>query len=513
MMNRSASVREATKPMQATPTGMLARTPEANDEVDQHSSGSKRERGPRHTLQAEYVPPQTHTTRVQPISNVTAPVTTAQSRERSTMTTQPLPITSKPLPQEPPRTQADQARPPVAMQKMAPPPRPGRDVPRSVSDSTGAFGQISVPLQQSQYTTRPSTHGSITSTGPTRSDLRLPSRGSYGQPVAPAVATTNVQGRVTQPTKTARGYNISGPIPQHNQQASIGQPMTQAMPTSSSPQPQKGHHRRSSTLSGLGERLFGRTGSVRRKDEERQKPTRKYPPTSMKPMGTDGEAQPRMSVESKRSFSFGLGKKRSTDLESHQEKPSSGPRRFSLLPQSMSFKGLMGGRDQSESNAPPMQEQAWSNSQPPTGQHYSTQPISNHDGQHDDGHSQTYSNFSRPPQAQYRQQSAQQQQQNYDVYGGTGVYSPHEPRTQPQQGVNQHQSQYSNQYPQDYYEQPRPSMQQGRQGRAVLTKPNRKFAEGYDNEPGTHGGSSGPVKKVQDFFRRRGRARADSGYR
>ena len=512
-MNRSASVREATKPMQATPIGMLARTPEANDEVDQQSSGSKRDRGTRHTLQAEYVAPQTHTTRVQPTASVAAPVSTSQPVQRATMTSQAQPMTSKPLPQEPPRDQADQTRPPAAMQKMAPPQRPGREVPRSVSDSTGAFGQTSAPPQQNQYTTRPSTQGSLTTNGQTKSDLRLPSRGSYGQPVAPTVATTNAQGRVTQPAKTARGYNISGPIPQHNQQASIGQPMTQAMPTSSSPQPQTGHHRRSSTLSGLGERLFGRSGSVRKKDEEKQKPTRKYPPTSMRPIGNDGEAPSRLSTESKRSFSFGLGKKRSTDLESQQEKPSSGGgRRFSLLPQSMSFKGLMGGKDQTESSTPQMQEQNWSQSRPPTGQQYPTQSMSNHDGQHDRSQSQTYNNFSRPPQAQYRQQPVQQQQ-NYDVYGGTGVYHPGDSRTRPQQGGYQQQNQFSSQYPQDHYEQPRPSMQQSRQGRGVLTKPNRKFAEGYDNEPGSHGGSSGAVKKVQDFFRRRGRARADSGYR
>ena len=513
MMNRSASVREAAKPMQAAATGMLARTPEVNDDVDQHSSGSKRERGTRHTLQAEYVAPQTHTTRARPTTNVATPSSAAQPYERTAATTQTLPMTGKPLPQDPPRTQPDQERGPIGPQKMAPPTRPNRDVPRSVSDSTGAFGVTSAAPQQSQYTTRPSTQGSITSSGPTRSDLRLPSRGSYGQPVAPTVATMNAQGRVTQPTKTARGYNISGPMPQHQQQPSIGQPMTQAMPTSSSPQPQKGHHRRSSTLSGLGERLFGRSGSVRKKeDDRREKPARKYPPTSMRPIGTDGEAQPRMSTDSKRSFSFGLGKKRSTDLESQQEKPSSGGRRFSLLPPVMSFKGLMGGRDHPEPNTPQMQEQKRSDSRPPTGQNYSAHPVSNHDGQQDAGRPVKYNNFSRPPQAQYRQQPAPQQQ-NYDVYGGTGVYNPSESYNRQGYGTNQEPTYFSNQYSQGSYEQPRPSMQQGRQGRAVLTKQNRKFADAYDHEPGSHGGSSGAVKKVQDFFRRRGRARADSDYR
>jgi protein-serine/threonine kinase len=57
----------------------------------------------------------------------------------------------------------------------------------------------------------------------------------------------------------------------------------------------------------------------------------------------------------------------------------------------------------------------------------------------------------------------------------------------------------------------RPSMQQGRQGRGVLVKNNRKFADGYEQEhgPNQHAGRSGAVKKVQDFFRRR---RTPTGY-
>ena len=504
LMNRSASVREPTKSTpQPTPNAKLARTPEINNESE-HSSGSKRERGPRHTLQAEYVPPHTHTTRGQHMTNVQAPV---QMHERTISSSQVPPMTSKPLPQDPPRTQADTGRAPVAPQKMPPPTRPARDVPRSASDSTGAFAATSsAPAQQAQYTTRPSTQGSITSSGPTRSDLRLPSRGSYGQPVAPTVATTNAQGRVTQPTKPARGYNISGPMPQHSQQPSVGQLISQQVPNSSSPPPQqKGHHRRSSTLSGLGERLFGRSGSVRKKEDDRQKTGRKYPPTSMKPVNVDGEAPSRLSTESKRSF-LGLGKKRSTDLESQHEK--TGGRRFSLLPQSISFKGLMGGnKDQSGASTPQMQEQKSYGSRPPTGNTYPPQNVANHDGMYDDGRPAKYNNFSRPPQGQYRQ--APPTQQNHDVYGGTGVYNPSDSYQQQAPAQNQ----FAPQYPDGFNEQPRPSMQQGRQGKGVLTKPNRKFAEAYDNEPGSHAGSSGAVKKVQDFFRRRGRARADSDYR
>ena len=232
----------------------------------------------------------------------------------------------------------------------------------------------------------------------------------------------------------------------------------------------------------------------------------------MKPISTDGEAQPRLSTESKRSFSaFGLGRKRSTDLESQHDKPSGG-RRFSLLPQSMSFRGLMGNKDHNESNTPRMQEQTWSDSRPPTGPTYSNQ-VPNNDGQQDSGRPVKYNNFSRPPQAQYRQQPTARQQNHDDVYGGTGVYHPSDVQGRGGNGDYEPPSQYSTQDSRGYAEQGRPSMQQSRPGRSVLTKQNRRFAEGYDNEPGSHGGSSGAVKKVQDFFRRRGRARADGDYR
>jgi protein-serine/threonine kinase len=505
VIHRSASVREPTQVHNQPPQqSQLAKTPE----VDEHdSSGSRRTR---HTLQAEYVAPQTHTTRGQDPTTVTAAeYARARQDDKRNAPTQQNAITSKPLPQDPPRSQAD---------RMPPPTRPARDVPRSVSDSTGAFAT------QGQYATRPSTQGSMTSNGPTRSDLRLPSRGSYGQPVAPTVATTNVQGRVTQPAKAPRGYNISGPVTLPGQQQSIGQPMSETMPPPAT-QPQKNHHRRSSTLSGLGERLFGRSSSVRKKDEEKpSRKDRKYPPTSMKPVQPgEAEYQPRLSTDSKRSFSFGIGKKRSTDLESQTEKPQS--RRFSLLPASMSFKGLMGGgkdyADQpfsdSTSHTPQMQDQQWS--RPGTQPSNVSHPRPSFDGQQEN--QSKYNNFSRPPNAQYRTAQAPQQtsspmssppqQPSYDVYGGTGVYN--NGRTQHTRGASQPLAQQG-QY-QEQANNSRTSMQQPRQQRGVLVKPNRKFTDAYDNDSGnqSHGGSSGAVRKVQDFFRRRGRARADSEYR
>lgn len=505
-MHRSASVREAPSRTTATSPGALARAQEGLlQEVEEGSTGSRRDKAARHTLQPEYVPPTTHTTRVQP----SAAAGSSRSRHRleedepASTTTQSSSLT-KPLPQDPPV----EARRPQTSERMPPPVRPARDIPRSVSDSTTAFGTAPNVVQAGQYATRPSTQGSMTSAGApsnTRSDVRLPSRGSYGQPVAPTVATTNVQGRVTQPAKPSRGYNISGPIPQSGAQNSIGQPMTTPMPPPSEQPPQKTtHHRRSSTLSGLGERLFGRSNSVVKKDAERQKNGRRYPPTSMKEY--QPEAQPRMSTDSKRSFSFGLGKKRSTDLENPVQGDRS-VRRFSLL-NSMSFKGLLGGSREESSSKPgtPQAERfaSSSSSRPTTGQAYPNEQMSNTDGQYDGSRTSSHNNFSRPPQSQYQPQRAVTTQATNDVYGGTGVYSPQEQSRVPhQRQQSEPMAQIMSQYP-DTTES-RPSMQQGRQGRGVLVKNNRKFNEayGHDQGPSHHGGRSGAVKKVQDFFRRR----------
>ncbi|KAJ9616725.1 hypothetical protein H2200_000444 [Cladophialophora chaetospira] len=506
-VNRSASVREVpTKPHRPSPIGLGTAPENLQHDADEDSTGSRRTR---HTLQPEYVAPSTHTARGH---NVALEPTISRSHEAPQVVV-PAPATSssKPLPQDPP-VEAMRDRAAIhTQQKMQPPVRPARDIPRSVSDSTSAFGQAGQgphPTSQgSQYVTRPSTQGSITSaTGPTntRSDLRLPSRGSYGQPVAPTVAATNVQGRVTQPTKTSRGYNISGPIPQSGAQNSIGQPMTTPMPPPESQQPQKtAHHRRSSTLSGLGERLFGRSNSVVKKDTERQKNGRKYPPTAMKEWPSD--TQQRLSTESKRSFSFGLGRKKSTDMENQAEKPV---RRFSLIPNSMSLKGLMGGGKEEYPSKPgtPKADQfaQQTMNRPSPGQEYPNQQVSNTDGHYDGAHPAKYNNFSRPPQPQHypAPQAAVSQAPN-DVYGGTAVYAP--------QGRGAHSRQQSEPMaqmtsrPEVAQLAGRPSMQQGRQGRGVLVKNNRKFTEAYNHEQGPthHGGRSGAVKKVQDFFRRR----------
>ena len=488
---RSASVRE---PRTTAPTTRDARAQHGAPPSAYDASAPERaNRATRHTLQPEYVEPTAHTARGEAVT--AAPVTTsARTRVDQRNLSASSNESAKPLPRLPMTGSPAVNQSSTAQRKMSPPTRPPRDIPRSISDSTGAFG-IPAPVT---YTTRPSTGASMTSANGapgTRSDMRLPSRGSYGQPVPPTVATTSAQGSVTQP-KPGHRYNISGPMPQQGTHAFMGQPTIQQPSNQSNdtmppPVTAKGHHRRTSTLDTLKEKLLGRTGSVRKResDQARQRNGRKYPPTSMKqPMGNDG---PRASVESKRSFSFGLGRKKSSDLESQQEPTG---RRFSLLPKSMSIKGLM-GKDQGE-------ESPQVNDFPQPPQHRTNvEKPERYNGQQDQPRPRV-ANFSRPPQAQqYRDYPQTTMPPSNDVYGGTGMYMPEQYSEPPYQQPDQPY------YPDGFNDQARPSMQQQRPHKGVLTKPNRKFTDAYDQD---HATGTSAVKRVSDFFRRR-RVR-ESGY-
>merc|ERR1712098_1038740 len=151
-----------------------------------------------------------------------------------------------------------------------------------------------------------------------------------------------------------------------------------------------------------------------------------------------------------------------------------------------------------------MGDQPWS-SRPGTQPSQASAPQApSYDGQQDQ---MQYNNFSRPPHAQYRpQQAAQhsspmsspQQQQSCDVYGGTGVFNNQPQSRSHARGASQPMAGYA--YPEPASaNNSRTSMQQPRQQRGVLVKPNRKFTDVYDDHPQGHGGSSGAVRKVQDL--------------
>lgn len=580
LLARSASVREPSKTQAPAVSPVGGLTHPGRIDPTQSAEKVKGPRDPkRRTVQVEYVPPSSQTVRGETTPSMQSPISadspveigTAVPKTRARSGSQGpdgkqrhisgAPAITKPLPRDP-STMPDmrpnetyhpsppggrmQQRPVTSQQQMAPPTRPVKDIPRSTSDSIGAFVPASGPP-----TTRPTTGGSMSSSGAGR----LPSRGnSYSQPLAPTVAATNAQGRLAQP-KNGKQYHISPPMAQQDAKhpdTSIGRPSTQAYSTA--PPLQSQHegrgHKRSNTFGNV----FGRSGSIfggrAQATQDQPPPEKKYPPTSMKnPIVIDS---PRLSTDSKRSTSFGFGRK-SSDLKktndaSRQEKP----RRFSLLPASFSFKSLASSsREQSTENILPVSERRTSSiaqqgppsrgpSRPQTMSYGKEQSRSN-SYRVDDGGQAFYD---RTHEAD--RDLSQQQPRRYNAPGRGGPQEqPHHYHdslytAQPGRGIQKTGPSFSQdegiagesevslvtdanrpRYPAGFgsYEEeaPRVSMQQGRSARgpAVLQKNNRKFAEAYEQEQepgygagGQHAGSSGAARRVMDFFRRRGRARA-----
>ena len=567
---RSHSVREPTKP--ALPTTMSPAGGLSHQGKVEAAQLAERNEPPkdskRRTVQVEYVAPSRQTARGEPLPKIGSPGTdgsgarsppsTTKSRARAgteapQSTSRAYAATSKPLPADPRYPSEDtyyaQSDPkrnsqpaPTTQRDVAPSSRLPNNFPRSVSDSTSAFGQAPTSYA------RPATGGSMTSA----SGARLPSRGnSYSQPLAPTVAATNAQGRVTAPRSENR-YNISGPMPASDSYGTQpgSRPSTQhyATPPTIPTQPTRAH-KRSNTFGN-----FFRTGSIsvpKQQPKQQTKPQaetpvkeKKYPPTSMKnPVTT--ENTPRQSTDSRRpSFNFSRKSRENTN-DTKPEKT----RRFSLLPASFSFKGLTSTASSKEGSAEfrPTSERRQDKTQSRAPSRPQTMAYSN-------GHSDTFDFSGDPSEEQYGRQAkrtrevqaAAPRKDNYSRRGSAAAPSKEQntpryrpspedyPPTKQQQPLGpsypphpsesqtslQNRQQFQPIYPpgfgsEDQVNQQRPPAQQGRPGRgpAVLTKDRRRFADAYEQEPepgaggGHHAGSTGAAKRVMDFFRRRGKAR------
>lgn len=446
----------------------------------------------RRTVQVEYVAPQSQTTRGE-----TPDMGGVQ--ESDTMAAPPV---SRNVPESGYRTRESQPAP----VGHAPLPTTGKPA-RSNSDATA----FPAPQPAAPQSARPTTGGSMGSfnTG------RLPSRGSYGQPVAPTVAATNAEGRLAQPKSNQ--YVISGPMPQDQPQPDmdIGRPSVQQLPSkfNTTPhQPPKGH-KRSNTVSGIGEKLFGRSGSIfggrTAQPSARPRPGKRYPPTSMRePVGDEA----RMSMDSRRSAQYGSNR---------NEGAENRPRRFSLLPPSFSLKNFSSS---SRSQTPDEETQAArametrSHQRPSTGisrprprattygtpdnmamvsEGPSEEPIVHEEPANYQPHDNQYSmqpNYQTTP---YSSASAEQ------VYSNDQSHYARHPQ------ANQSAPNYYGEY-ESHESSARPSMQVSRAGRPGVLQKNRKFADAYEYERDVpyQAGSSGAARKVMDFFRRRAKSRA-----
>ncbi|KAI9710032.1 MAG: hypothetical protein M1828_002335 [Chrysothrix sp. TS-e1954] len=423
-LNRSASVKESGKSHQtSSPVGGLTAKPGRSDiDIAAQAAENKTPRdAKRRTVQVEYKAPQSQTTR----GDVVSPDSYQTGSKRDSR------------PQPPPKDNYLSST--GATNNTNGTGRSSRPAPRSTSESTA---MVSSPFGQ---TTRPSTGGSVNGS-------RLPpSRGSYGQPSAPVVASTNVQGRFSQPPKAAgaKQYVISN----HGSGSRVSSegsnnfgPQYQAdrfdQQTPSSPNQTKRGHRRATTLSSI----LGRTTSIARRNRDPPKTDRSHPPTSMKPFNEG--AVPRQSSESnRRSFSdrgsriadktnelFNRGSnetsghsRQSSDIPTKEKRQS---RRFSFLPRS---------RGEQQQEYPPLPAQ------------------------------QPHESYHHPQSAPHQQPQSQQidhpPQTLEGMHTGDGAEDP---------AVNK--------------------------GSRFMGR-NRRFAD--SNEGGRGAGSSGAARRVMELFRRR----------
>ena len=430
---------------------------------------------------------------------------------------------------------------------MAPPSRPGREPPRSASDANYIPAHAPPPVSIG----RPNTGGSMTSTGSRSGSLALANRGSYSQPAAPTVAGTNAQGRMSQP-KNAKTYNISGPISQ-DEQSDFGRPSANQVPPKfarvtglegANAYESKGQgHKRSNTIGGI----FSRTNSIfggKRNAEKSEEKPRKYPPVSMTG-GVGQQDTPRQSMDSRRSISFGFGKKRSGSITGSQATTlQEKPRRFSYLPASFSLKAIGIGKEYSAPGEPPADERYADErgnylDPPQSAPQNQSRNISGvtaslpytADGSYDRNRDSPKQSRSRGPN------TSTPIHQRYASQPVSDPRSGAPPQFLPPMNFRQDQSALTTESESslvdlqnrrqpytsgfsEYDDSRRQTHGQSSRreqpgGRGVLVKNNRKFTEAYEQEANNgygpthsdHAGSSGAARKVMDFFRRRGRDR------
>ncbi|KAL0935390.1 Fatty acyl-CoA synthetase and RNA processing-associated kinase 1 [Colletotrichum truncatum] len=519
---RSASVRESSKTKASTPTsvgGLASKHAKIDTDAEAMAAAKQQRDNKRRTVQVEYVAPTTQTQRGETStggksrarSNSQGPVEVAEDQ---------APVQEKPLPRDPPvsrdsyRASRQGTRPPSSHRNTATAPtRPARDI-RATSDNVFVSSTSNPPP-----TARPQTGGSMASGS---MGLGAGARGSIQQPNA---QDSQAMGRpsVSVPTKFAQ---VSG-FPE--QQAAQSQTPSQSSDG-------RGHgHKRSNTIGELGSKLLGRNGSIfggknrnKRPDSQSADKNRKYPPVSM-PNNIPVEGQPRPSIDSRasrRSFSLGLGKKRSGSIAGSQtshEKPNPG-RRFSLIPQAFSLKAIGLGRDYDPPPSEPQSQPDLPIQDPPEvneqGRYVDQRGQSRgYDGGYDQGYRQPPGSNSAPQlqrQGWQEQQQGQQQQQYMGPIGQPSAIPGHM-----QQGAvlntgsessfenTQQRRQSGVPYQAGGYHEPESYTGGSRgNGRSGVLQKNKRFTDAYNQEQyHGHQGSSGAAKRVMDFFRRRGKAR------
>ncbi|KAH6633992.1 hypothetical protein B0J18DRAFT_4555 [Chaetomium sp. MPI-SDFR-AT-0129] len=565
-LGRSSSVREASKKTAVSPTigGLVSKQGTIDADAEAATNAKQQRDNKRRTVQVEYVAPNTTTQRgeasgAQPSGSRTG----TRSGNQGAVDAAEAGSSSgreRPVPQAQPAASEAYAKAPVAQRK---PPSAHRN-----PNSSAARSSREAPFNSSVTSTssaRPGTGGSIQSAASRNPGANT--KPSYGQPAPPEIADTNAHGRIQQPPRTASSYGIPSSATQPQVQdygrSSISTapklaglsgftPEAGGAGASGVPGGDAKGHKRSSTMGDLGGRLFGRSGSLfGGKNRKRPDPQsaaekgKKYPPISMN-NSLSGADEGRASVDSKRSrrsFSIGLGKKTSGSITGGSQKSQEkNARRFSFIPASFSLKAIGIGKEDPRLDSQqdlPIQE-------PPTSEEYrryveqnvdqnveeareqqvdastldgmyaqlhdhqqQPQPTTNPYGRHPEyssngyGHPSSSQGFMPAPilggadsdasvdnvrrpagSAPQLPQLAHQDDGGYDARRVIGPGSGPAPTSIPSPG--------------------------SKSGRGVLQK-NKRFVDAWDTDSYSrghdHSGSSGPARKVMDFFRRRSKAR------
>lgn len=510
MVARSASVREASKKNTATTIGGLASKQGTVDPDTEAAAHARQQRdNKRRTVQVEYVAPNTQTQRGE--TATAAQGTSSKSRARSGSqgpVEVQAPSTDKPLPRDPPVTRESYAphvssrRPPSAHlnNQNLPPTRTSRETTRSTSDGhhlapgAGASG-------------RPTTGGSATSKSfaSGRTTIQQPAgRPTYQDPSATQEQGTDYnRTNANVPSKFAKVSGYSGDTDSNDSRG----------------------HRRSNTIGEIGGKIFGRSGSLfgsrnRKSLLPSGEKTKKYPPVSMtQPISDDnGAVRPSMdSKRSRRSFSLGLGKKRSGSIAGSQTSlDKQDRRRFTLLPNSFSLKAIGLGKDYGAEQ--PDSQQSLPMQEPPQVDDYGRyvdQPqapeAADLDGMYSQLPGSQQSQYQAPNQNQQRQQyTSNPYQQPQQTSAPTSVQQGAVLNSASDSSVDNAQRP-TNQSGSSVDQQGQDSKKSGRGPRGLLQK-NKRFVDAYDTDEYSrnghdHAGSSGAARRVMDFFRRRGKAR------
>ncbi|KAK0631647.1 hypothetical protein B0T14DRAFT_6751 [Immersiella caudata] len=523
MIARSSSVRESSKKSAVTPAigGLVSK--HGTVDADAEAAYLKQQKdNKRRTVQVEYVPPNTTTQRGDSSGGQgSGGRTRARSGSQGGVELVDNGPTSspkdKPLPRDPPISKdaygkpSSSKRPPSAHRNpAAAPQRPGRDA-RAISEA--AYMTSATGGAGARPATGGSTSGSRAVGAGGRASIQQPPRGgskNYGMQNTSQEQGSMEYGRpsISVPPKFARVSGFEGEAGASRTQGSGGEG--------------KGH-KRSSTMGEIGGKLFGRSGSLfggrkgKREQQQTGEKSKRYPPVSMNNSMPTGD-EPRVSMDSRRSrrsFSIGLGKKRSGSISGSQTSHEKHARRFSFIPTSFSLKAIRIGKDDDRA---PDSQQSLPIQEPPMHDQYGR--LVDQDPDREQVDARTMDGMYAQLQGSSDTYPGQQRQQASNQYGrssGPDVFSHGAMlNTESDPSVERRRppgtAPYSQQYQQETTMDGRRIASSGRPPRVVLQK-NKRLGDAYDTDSFSrthdHSGSSGPARRVMDFFRRRGKARGE----